>query len=218
MEGRGIMEFTSRAALAVRDTGRLMLVAVVVLAFAAAGTAQGSSGKARGNAGKAQDAQAGPVAGGCANASAIPSDPASRQVAADAVLCLINNERTQRALAPVTASAQLTRAATAHSADMVRRHYFDHVTPNGVDLRKRVAKTGYLRGARRPSLGETLAWGSDLYASPSELVKDLMSSPAHYAIITDRRYRDIGVGLALGAPMDGMGSGATLALNFGRRS
>ena len=43
------------------------------------------------------------------------------------------------------------------------------------------------------------------------------SSASHRSIITDRRFRDIGVGLALGAPLEGMGTGATLALNFGRR-
>jgi uncharacterized protein YkwD len=111
----------------------------------------------------------------------------------------------------------LGKAAVFHASDMVRRKYFSHVTPNGEDLRKRIARTGYMRGARRPVLGETLAWGAASYARPSELVKDLMNSAEHKAIIIDRRYRDIGVGLALGAPMDGMGDGSTLSLNFGRR-
>jgi uncharacterized protein YkwD len=102
---------------------------------------------------------------------------------------------------------------------MVRRKYFAHVTPNGLDQRSRVARTGYLRGCRRPAaLGETIAWGSDVFGSPAELVKDLMASAPHRAILLDRRYRDIGVGLALGAPMDGIGqSGSTLSLNLGRR-
>ncbi len=154
---------------------------------------------------------------GCAGATVVPTDATMRQAAADAVLCLINVERAQRALAPVLASSLLTKAAASHSTDMVRRKYFGHVTPSGLDLRKRVARTGYLRGARRPALGETIAWGSDYYASPVELVKDLMGSAAHRSIITDRRFRDIGVGLAIGAPLDGMGSGSTLSLNFGRR-
>jgi uncharacterized protein YkwD len=158
---------------------------------------------------------AGPA--GCAGATAIPTNPTMRQPAADAVLCLVNLERTQRGLAPVLTSSLLGKAANFHANDMVRRKYFSHVTPNGEDLRNRVARTGYLRGARRPALGETLAWGSDYYASPSELVKDLMQSPEHKAIVVDRRFRDIGVGFALGAPVDGMGSGATLSLNFGRR-
>jgi uncharacterized protein YkwD len=148
----------------------------------------------------------------------IPSDDATRRAAAGAVLCLINVERSRHGLAPVTSSALLGRAASTHSSDMVRRKYFSHVTPSGQDLRKRVARTGYLRGSRCPVLGETIAWGSDLFATPAELVKDLIASPPHRQIVLDRRYRDVGVGLALGAPMDGMGeAGSTLSLNFGRR-
>jgi uncharacterized protein YkwD len=154
----------------------------------------------------------------CAGAGVVPSDAITRRVASDTVLCLVNVERAKHALRAVVASSLLTKAAAAHSADMVRRKYFSHVSPSGMDLRTRVARTGYLRGCRRnPSLGETLAWGSDVYSSPAELVKDLMASTQHRAIILDGRYRDIGVGLALGAPMDGRGSGTTLSLNFGRR-
>jgi uncharacterized protein YkwD len=148
----------------------------------------------------------------------IPTDLTMRRTAADAVLCLINVERGQRGLAPVATSTMLGRAASSHSSDMVRRKYFSHVTPSGQDMRRRVARTGYLRGSRCPVLGETIAWGSDTYSSPSELVKELMLSPPHRRIVLDPRYRDVGVGLALGAPMDGMGAqGSTLSLNFGRR-
>jgi uncharacterized protein YkwD len=154
---------------------------------------------------------------GCAAATVIPTNPTMVQAASDAVLCLINAERTQRGLAPVLTSTLLGKAAMFHASDMVRRKYFSHVTPNGEDMRKRVLRTGYLRGARRPALGETLAWGADYFGSPTQLVKDLMESPLHKAIIVDPRFRDIGVGLALGAPLDGMGSGSTLSLNFGRR-
>ncbi len=169
------------------------------------------------NAGTSRAAAPAVAPGSCAAATVIPSNASLRKSAADAVLCLINLERTQRGLAPLAASSMLFKAAQSHSGDMVRRGYFSHVSPSGQDLRARVARTGYLRGARRATLGETLAFGADLYAAPAELVKDLMQSAAHRAIITDRRYRDIGVGLALGEPIEGMGSGATLSLNFGRR-
>jgi uncharacterized protein YkwD len=207
-----------------RKTATLTLAAVSLLPATAGAVKPTAPPGERGNAGTAArgtpaqapaPAQAAPA--GCAAATVIPSNPSQRKAAADAVLCLINIERTQRGLAPVVASAQLAKAAESHSSDMVRRGYFAHVTPSGQDLRKRVARTGYLRGAPRATLGETIAWGSDVYAAPAELVKDLMQSAEHRAIITDRRFRDIGVGLALGAPLEGMGSGATLSLNFGRR-
>ena len=163
-------------------------------------------------------AQALPAASGCGAADVTPTDASMRPAAAAAVLCLVNAQRTVHGLAPLAPSALLARAATQHSDDMVRRRYFSHVTPSGQDQRGRVARTGYLRGCRRPVLGETIAWGSGAYATPVELVADLMASAPHRAILLDRRYRDIGVGLALGAPMVGMGeSGSTLSLNLGRR-
>jgi uncharacterized protein YkwD len=163
-------------------------------------------------------AQAAP-AGDCPDAMVTPADATMRPAASQSVLCLVNAERARRALPALTASALLTKAASAHSADMVRRKYFAHVAPNGLDQRRRVARTGYLRGCRRsPTLGETIAFGTAVYGSPAELVKSLMESSAHRAIILDRRFREIGVGLALGAPMDGFGDfGSTLSLNFGRR-
>ena len=155
---------------------------------------------------------------GCAAAAVTPTEESMRAAAAAAVLCLVNAERAAHGLPAVTPSALLAQAATAHSVDMVRRGYFSHVTPSGLGQRGRVARTGYLRGCRRPALGETIAWGSGDFGSPRELVSDLMASPPHRAIILDRRYREAGVGLALGAPLGGLGdSGSTLSVNFGRR-
>ncbi len=159
-----------------------------------------------------------PVAAGCADAAVIPADVGTRSAAGAALLCLVNAERAQHALGALGRSAPLSRAATLHSGDMVRRKYFSHVSPDGKNLHRRVAKTGYVRQGRNAVLGETIAWGSSALATPTELVKSLMGSPAHRTIILSSRFRDIGVGLSLGAPLEGFGSsGATLALTSGRR-
>ncbi|MGH2897697.1 MAG: CAP domain-containing protein, partial [Solirubrobacteraceae bacterium] len=74
------------------------------------------------------------------------------------------------------------------------------------------------RGTRGAcSVGETIAWGTDALATPAELVRSFIDSSGHRAILLDGRYRDIGIGLALGAPTDMPGDGATLTLDFGRR-
>ena len=154
----------------------------------------------------------------CPGDAVIPRDAQSRGEAAGAVLCLVNGERAQHGLRPLRRSRMLTRAAASHSRDMVRRRYFAHVSPSGVGLYRRVARTGYLRRAPRADLGETIACGADALATPRELVGDLMSSAPHREIILTGRFREIGVGLALGAPMKVAGSaGATLSLTFGRR-
>lgn len=158
------------------------------------------------------------AAADCGTATVTPASASMRAAATTAVLCLVNAQRAQRALPPLTASALLTKAAAFHSSDMVRRKYFSHVTPDGQDQHGRVERTGYLRGCRSAVLGETIAWGTATYGSPAELVASLMQSPPHRAVILDRRYRDIGIGLALGSPMGGFsGFGSTLSLNFGRR-
>ena len=153
---------------------------------------------------------------GCASASAAPRD-ATVASAGAVIVCLVNGERRRRGVPRVRASRQLGRAAQAHSRDMVARGFFAHVTPEGETVRQRVVRTGYLRRGRG-EIEETLGWGAgaDL-SSPRQLVDLLMRSAAHRRIVLDRRFRDIGVGLALGAPATAIPGSATLTLNFGRR-
>jgi len=168
----------------------------------------------------AQDTAA-PVGGGCEAATVVPVGNAMRPAASEAVRCLLNAERARRGLRAVTSSSLLTRAAALHSADMVRRSYFAHVSPNGQTLQSRVTRAGYRGFGRRALVAEALGFGTDMFATPQELVIDLMRSGAHRAIVLDKRYRDVGVGLAFGAPLDGLEavgeSAVTLSVSFGRR-
>ena len=152
---------------------------------------------------------------GCANAGAAP-DAATVARAADAVLCLINGERTARGLSLLRPSRALTRAAQAHSLDMVARRFFAHRAPGGAGVRARVRRAGYARRSRSWSVGETIAGGSGPLATPAELVASLLSSSGHRGVLLDATFRDVGVGLALGAPV-GDGDGATLTVDVGRR-
>ncbi len=152
----------------------------------------------------------------CAQAASMANATTLEQASAS-VLCLVNGERGRRGLAPLRASRLLDRSARAHSRDMVARQYFSHVTPSGVNVRRRISRSGYLRKRSACRVAETIAWGTEDQGTPAELVRTFMSSPGHRRILLDRRYRDIGVGLVLGAPVSGLGNGATLTLDFGRR-
>ncbi len=157
--------------------------------------------------------------GGCARAASI-ADSSTRRAAADSVLCLVNRERAKRGLRRLRASRQLTRSAQSHSRDMVRRRYFSHVSPGGMSANQRVRRSGYMRKRRGCRIGETIAWGTGSFATPAALVRTFMRSSGHRRILLDRRYRDIGIGLSLGAPeadAADYGDGATLTLNFGAR-
>jgi uncharacterized protein YkwD len=132
-----------------------------------------------------------------------------------AVRCEINAIRVANGLRPVGAAKALTAAAKRHSADMVRRHYFAHVSPSGQTVTDRVKRAGYLKGARRHKIGENIAWGSGSAASPAAIVRAWMNSPPHRKIILTPDFRDAGIGIARGAPRGG--GGATYTLDVGIR-
>lgn len=153
--------------------------------------------------------------GGCARAAAATKSTTLTQ-SNDAILCLVNTERTRRGLRAVRLSSPLSSAAIAHSTDMVARGYFAHVSPDGKTARQRVLNTGYFKGGAG-WVDEALALGWQARSSPRQLVRMLMKSRIHRSILLNRRARDVGIGLAVGAPMMDMPGGATLTLKFSRR-
>jgi uncharacterized protein YkwD len=156
----------------------------------------------------------------CARASAAPASAfAARYSTRIAIRCLVNEQRRRHGLPPVLSSRRLRHAAEGLAGDMVQRKFFAHVTPGGSTLASRVRSTGYLSQARSWMLGETLAWGAAEAGTAASLVNALMHSPPHRAIILDRRFREVGVGVAFGVPRPGAGgTGATIALDFGLRA
>jgi uncharacterized protein YkwD len=157
------------------------------------------------------------TAASCAHASATPHS-VSMAALRSSTLCLLNSQRRQRGLRPLRRDRRLARAARRHARDMDARNYFDHTSRGGRSFVDRIRRAGYLRGARRWTVGENLAWGSGGLATPRSIMRAWMNSPGHRANILSRRFREIGVGLSLGAPVAGVGSGATYATSFGARS
>jgi uncharacterized protein YkwD len=182
---------------------RRWVIAVAIMA-GVCGVADVASAAARARA----------AAGGCPASDAVVRSEAARLKATSAVLCLVNRVRAGHGARALRASAPLASAATSHSAEMIAADLFSHVGPDGSDIRTRIVRAGY-----RPSLvDETIAWGSGTFATPAQFVDSFMRSPLHRHALLERRYRDVGVGLLLGAPAPGVsGPAATLTLNFGRR-
>lgn len=148
----------------------------------------------------------------------LPADPLKDlAVVQQATLCLLNAERSARRLAPLRSNPKLAAAAAQHSLDMVRRRYFAHDTLGGGSFDRRIVRVGYLRGARAWAIGENLAWGSGVLAAPVAIVSAWMKSPGHRANILDRRFREIGLGLAAGAPQARPLAGLTYTTDFGAR-
>jgi uncharacterized protein YkwD len=62
-------------------------------------------------------------------------------------LTMLNDLRAQTGAPPVQVSGTLNEAAEAHSQDMVTRNFFDHVNPDGQDVRDRILAAGYVEGS-----------------------------------------------------------------------
>ena len=152
----------------------------------------------------------------CTLGGTLPTGVANRS-AARATVCLINRARTRRGLRPVRTNRRLALAARRHSRDMVRRRYFSHSSLSGVSPLGRIRRTGYLHGARRYLVGENIAWASGSQATPKSIAQAWMRSPGHRANALRRRFRDVGVGIAEGAPEWGVLAAATYTCDFGRR-
>jgi uncharacterized protein YkwD len=154
----------------------------------------------------------------CANTTVLPTATNGATVRR-ATLCLLNKERTSRGLVALRASRQLRKVAQNYSGQMVTHSFFAHVGYDGSTLRSRV-KTGtsYLNRVAQWSLGENLYWGSDALATPAQSVDAWMHSPGHRANVLNGRFRDIGIGIAIGAPQNIQGGpAATYATEFGTR-
>lgn len=87
---------------------------------------------------------------------------------------------------PLRWDPQLQAAAAGHSADMARRNYFEHSSPEGVQVSQRVSASRY----KWRSVGENLAGGNRTIA---EAVEGWLGSPPHCENLMDPRYLDVAV-------------------------
>ena len=109
----------------------------------------------------------------------------------DEVVRATNVARIGHGLGPLAVDARLTRAAQAHTEDMVRRGFFAHQNPDGAQVWDRAVAAGY--GYRR--VAENIAAGQ---RTAAEVVRGWMDSPGHRANILDGELTQIGVGLVHG--------------------
>jgi uncharacterized protein YkwD len=150
-----------------------------------------------------------------ATAAAEPSCPTGGDVASarPAILCLVNAERTSRGLPPLREQPALRAAARRFARRMVRGKVFAH---DRRGLIRRIKRAGYMRSHPRWSIGENIAWGQGAAGNAAAIVMAWMNSPPHRRNILNRKFRQIGIGVAAGAPVAGS-SGATYVTDFGVR-
>jgi uncharacterized protein YkwD len=117
------------------------------------------------------------------------ADAATLDGAEQDLVARINAFRAARGLPTLTISDTLTSAAKWMSLDMGARNYFAHTSLDGRSPTQRMADAGY--PAFGTWTGEDLAAG---YTSTGDVLNGWINSPAHYAVLTNPRYRAIGVG------------------------
>ena len=158
------------------------------------------------------------AAASCRGADTLPSGSQGAR-ARGAILCLVNRERGRHGLKKLRSNRKLRVAAARHSVNMARAKFFSHTSPAGSTMTTRIKSAGYTRSARSWAIGENIAWGTGGAGTPRQIVAAWMRSPGHRANILNGRFREIGVGVALGAPVrvSAAGSGATYTTDFGFR-
>jgi uncharacterized protein YkwD len=154
-------------------------------------------------------------ASACNGANLKPARQSTDQTR-QAVTCLINRQRARHHLKSVHGSAALLAAAQTHTNAMVNQKFFSH-EGDGTPA-SRASNAGYMAGASAWGVGEALEWGVKKAATPRAVVRGWMKSPEHRSILLTGRYRQVGVGVTPGAPMDGANRGAeTFTALFGFR-
>lgn len=151
-----------------------------------------------------------------AAASSIPREAPTVQLGRAAV-CLLNRHRVHRGMAKLRINRRLSRAARRHTRDMVRRRYFDHTSPRGVDMVDRIRHTGYLKGPYRWTIGENIAWGTGTLGSPRAIVRAWMKSAGHRHNILNPGFREMGIGVVAAAPGRSATAAGTYTTTFGVR-
>jgi hypothetical protein len=117
--------------------------------------------------------------------------------------------------------ARLTAAAEKHANDMVANLYFAHDSPTGLNPFDRMRTEGYIDRGVVWNAGETIAWASGSRTTPRTVMESWMYSTSQRLTLLAPDFRDIGVGIALGAPIERQPDAApavTYTVDYGWRT
>src|SRR5919202_5525152 len=115
------------------------------------------------------------------------------------VLQLHNQARKRHGRKALCVNPILTRAARAHSQEMLDKDYASHNSFNGESVKQRLARYGYtFSGYSYYAYGENIAWGCGSYGSPDQIFNWWMHSPDHRHNILSKKFREVGIGVRTG--------------------
>src|SRR5262245_49055059 len=148
----------------------------------------------------------------CATTAAEPGQPQIKVSDLEQrINAMVNGERHARSLKPLDWDQDLAKIARAHSQDMSKRGFFNHVNPEGETPRDRLRRAGYSCPKRA---GENI-FQNNLYSrvtisgdrksydwnTPGQIagstVGGWMQSSGHRQNILNKAYRETGIGAAI---------------------
>ena len=144
---------------------------------------------------------ASPASAACANEDLIPTAE-NLDLIREAVICLHNEARDKANVALLERDGRLETAAEEHAKDMVEQTYFAHDALDGASPFRRMRQTGYIGPDIIWNAGETIAWASGSFATPKSIVDAWMDATTQRLTMLAPDFREMGVGVALGAPVE----------------
>jgi uncharacterized protein YkwD len=132
-----------------------------------------------------------------------------------AIICLINDRRSKRERHRLERNARLKLAAQRHTKTMLAKDCFRHRCAHEQGLDRRVKRTGYTHDRRSWRFAENLGYEN----TPIQMIRRWMHSRFNRRNLLDPDFRDIGVGVGWGAPVEGRDDSkfATYTVVFGWR-
>jgi hypothetical protein len=121
----------------------------------------------------------------------VPQNDGGTLTPAD-IFTLTNTERAKEGLPKLTYNKKLAVIAEAKAMDMIKQQYFEHKSPQGIDVSGLAEKYGY----DYSHIGENLALGD--FDSNAHVMDGWMNSPGHRANILNTHYSEIGVAAIMG--------------------
>ena len=126
-------------------------------------------------------------------ATAAPTTPVTGSMSADEqkMINLVNQDRANNGLKPVTFDATLRVPALKHSQDMSQNNFFSHTSPTYGTFSERLKASG----VKYSTAGENIA----MYGSVEAAEVAFMNSEGHRANILNANYTRIGIGIVYNA-------------------
>jgi uncharacterized protein YkwD len=128
-----------------------------------------------------------------------------------------NQARKKHGLKALCVHPTLTRAARAHSQEMLDKDYASHNSFNGESVKKRLERLGYtFDGYSYYAMGENIAWGCGSNGAPDHIFKWWMHSSDHRSNILKKKFREVGIS-ALTGTFKSCGQATMYTVDFATR-